>query len=99
MQNSSSTDLSAKSERINLRLNSGAKSTLERAARLEGKTLSSFIINCAVSAAKRTITDHETISLTVQESEAFYKALAKPVQFNDKLRSAVDKHDKSVESR
>ncbi|MGM0496191.1 MAG: DUF1778 domain-containing protein, partial [Bacillota bacterium] len=60
-----------KIERINLRLNSSAKSVLERAAGFEGKTVSSFILNCAIEKAEQTVRKHETMTLNAKNSKAF----------------------------
>ena len=86
-------------ERINLRLKSSAKHLLERAARFEGKTLTNFILNCALSKAEKSIYEHETIRLTIQESGAFYDALNQPIKLNTKLLNAFDDHDKYIDSQ
>lgn len=86
-------------ERINLRLKSSAKNILERAARFEGKTLTNFILNCALSGAEKTIFEHEAINLNIRESEAFYHALDQPISFNKKLHIAFDDHEKYVDSK
>jgi len=83
-------------ERINLRLKGSAKKALERAASLEGKTVSSFILSSALAHAEKTIHEHEVMSLNGQDSEAFFNALAKPVPFNEKLLAAFKEHDKRV---
>jgi len=85
-------------ERINLRLQSHAKSLIERAAQFKGKTLSSFILNCAIAEAEKTISEHEHINLSVKESEAFYDALCGPVKFNQNLLDALEEHDNTVDS-
>lgn len=88
-----------KQERINLRLKSSAKQVLERAARFEGKTVSGFILSSAMAHAERTIGAHETMRLNNQDSKAFFDALAKPVQFNEKLAAAFEEHDGRVLDR
>lgn len=71
-----------KQERINLRLGHRAKHILERAARFEGKTVSSFILTSALAQAEKTIEAHEVMRLNSQDSEAFFNALDKPVRLN-----------------
>ncbi len=85
-----------KDERINLRLKHNAKLILERAASFEGQTVSKFILSSALAYAERTIQEHEVMTLNLKESEAFFNALASPVQFNDKLVSALKEHDQRV---
>lgn len=88
-----------KQERINLRLKHSAKQVLERAARLEGKTVSSFILTSALAHAEKTIDAHEVVRLNSQDSEAFFNALAKPVRFNKKLTAAFKEHEQRVTNR
>ena len=85
-----------KDERINLRLKHNAKQMLERAASFEGQTVSKFILSSALAYAERTIQEHEVMTLNLKDSEAFFNALASPVQFNDKLVSALKEHDQRV---
>jgi uncharacterized protein (DUF1778 family) len=86
-------------ERINLRLKSEAKSILERAAGFEGKTVSSFIINCALEKAKKTVRSHEIMVLNAQNSKTFIEALSVPVNFNQKLSEALEEHGKRVSNK
>jgi len=72
---------------------------LERAASFEGKTVSKFILSSALDRAKRTIKEHDSMSLNAQDSEAFFNAVAEPVQFNSKLTAAFDKHKRRVTSK
>lgn len=86
-------------ERINLRLKRSAKTALEHAASLEGKTVSSFILNTAMARADETIQAHAVMTLNKRDSEAFLNALARPVQFNKTLSAALAEHDRHVTSR
>ncbi len=60
-----------KGERINLVLKAQAKSVIERAAGLEGKNVSSFILTSALEHAEQTITEHEVMKLSADDAEAF----------------------------
>jgi uncharacterized protein (DUF1778 family) len=88
-----------KNERINLRLNSSAKSILERAAGLEGKTVSNFILNCAIEKAEQTVRKHEAITLNAKNSKAFLEALSTPAGFNKNLSDALKEHEDRVVSK
>src|SRR3546814_17095870 len=85
-----------KQERINLRLEHRIKQVLERAARFEGKTVSSFILTSALAHAEKTIDAHDVMRLNSQDSEAFFNALAKPVQFNKSLAAALRSEERRV---
>ncbi len=91
--------MNLKQERINLRLNNMAKTVLERAASFEGKSVSNFILSCALKQAEKTIHAHETMQLGQNDAAAFLTALSQPVQFNDKLLKAFDEHNARVSSK
>jgi uncharacterized protein (DUF1778 family) len=88
-----------KSERINLRLKSSAKSLIERAASFEGKTVSHFILTSALEQAEKTVQKHETMTLKAKNSRKFFEALAAPVSFNRKLIAALEEHEQRVVSK
>lgn len=88
-----------KQERINIRLQSSAKTLLERAAMFEGETVSSFIVSNAIKHARQVIQKHESIVLNETESIAFLNALDKPVEFNAALTQALEEHSKRVISK
>lgn len=94
-----STATKTKSDRINLRLKSRAKSLLERAASFEGKTVSNFILTCAMERAEETIRNHETMVLNANNSETFINALSGPLKFNSKLADAIEEHSQRVTSK
>ncbi len=89
----------AHSARINLRLSQTAKRRIEQAASVEGKTVSAFILSSALETAEKTIDRHETLALARRDALRFFDALADPPPLNDRLRAALEEHDRRVESR
>jgi uncharacterized protein (DUF1778 family) len=89
----------SKNERINLRLERNAKDMLEKAASLEGKTVSNYILASALAEAEKTLQAHQSMHLQIEEAEAFYAALAGPIRFDDKLVEALAEHGKRVDSQ
>ena len=85
--------------RITLRLRQSAKRKIERAASLEGESVSQFVRTSALERADRTLHEHGLVALDPQDFDAFCKALDRPVAFNKALREALALHDKMVESR
>lgn len=83
-------------ERINLRLKGSAKRALERAASLEGKTVSQFVLTSALAQAERAIHEHTVMRLNAKDAEQFFDALSQPVRFNRKLTAAIAEHDRRV---
>ncbi len=89
----------AHSKRINLRLSETAKRRIERAASVEGKTVSAFILSSALETAEKTIDRHETLALARDDALRFFDALADPPPPNDRLRAALEEHARRVDSR
>ena len=89
----------AHSERINLRLSETAKRQIERAASVEGKTVSAFIVSSALETAEKTIERHETVALAREDATRFFDALADPPPPNNRLSAALEEHARRVVSR
>lgn len=79
----------AESARINLRTSPEAKALIERAAALMGTTMSSFMLQNAYEAAQRLIAQHETITLSDRDRDAFLAALDNPPEPTDALRALL----------
>ena len=67
--------------------------------RLEGKTVSHFILTSALAQAENTLQTHETMALNAKNARLFFDALAAPVRFNRKLLSALEEHEARVISK
>jgi len=83
---------SGKAERLEARLTAAQKEILQRAAELEGRSLTDFIVSSAQAAARRVIQEHEILVLTSRDQEVFLSALLKPPAPNEKLRRAARRH-------
>ena len=88
-----------RSERINLRLSPTAKRRIEQAASVEGKTVSAFILSSALENADRAVRRHETVALARADAARFFDALSDPPPPNDRLRAALERHARRVDSR
>ena len=91
--------ITARSERINLRLSETAKRRIEQAASVEGKTVSSFIVSSALENAEKTVRRHETVALARENATRFFEALADSPPPNERLRAALEEHARRVNSR
>lgn len=85
-----------KQQRFNIRLTSDAKERIERAASLEGKTASSFMLSCALAQAEVTIREHEQMVLNRTDAEAFFDALVHPPKITGALAAALKEHERRV---
>lgn len=62
-----STTHTSESVRINLRTSAEAKAIIERAAELSGTTVSSFMLQNAFEAARRIVSETDTLLLTQRD--------------------------------
>ena len=78
-----------KTYRFDARLNEEQKLLIQRAADLEGRTLTDFVLQSAQAAAERTIERRAMLILTARESEAFADAVLNPPEPSPVLRRAA----------
>ncbi len=78
-----------KEERLELRIREKDKEALEKAASLNGISVSSFVVMHALKAAKKEITSEQTISLSEKDAEIFLSALENPPKPTKFLRKSM----------
>jgi uncharacterized protein (DUF1778 family) len=84
-----SATLANESARINLRTSTEAKAMIERAATLMGTTVSSFMLQNAYDAARRIVSETDTLLLTQRDFEAFTTSIEKPSKPKAALRKLM----------
>lgn len=77
-----------KLERLEARVSAEQKALLQRAAALQGRTLSDFLVGSAQHAAEQAILTHDVMTLTGQASLVFAEAMLHPPAPNKRLRAA-----------
>ena len=75
----------SKTERIDVRVSSTAKSTLQMAATQVNKTVSQFLLDAAMTAAAETLEDRRSFVLDRKRWDAFLKILDRPPRIKRKL--------------
>ena len=85
------TTLSNESARINLRTSAEAKAVIERAAALMGTTVSSFMLQNAFEAARRIVSEMDTLLLTQRDFEAFAASIDNPPKPKAALRKLMSR--------
>ena len=78
--------------RLEARVTAEQKSLIERAAALQGRTVTDFVLTSVQDAARRAIEEHHQLALSVRDSEAFVAALLNPKPVNDRLRDTVRRY-------
>jgi len=82
----------ARGERLEMRVTADQKSLIERAAALQGRTVTDFVLTSVQEAARRAIDEHQRLDLSVRDSQAFVEALLAPRPVNDRLRETVRRY-------
>jgi len=91
-QASSKRRVSARKERLEARISADQKDLFQRAAELQGRTLTDFVIASVHEAAVRTLEDMQAVKLTVEESRAFAEALLNPRDPGPRLRAGAQRY-------
>jgi uncharacterized protein (DUF1778 family) len=79
-------------DRVEARVNSELKRLFQRAADLQGLTLSDFLISSLRQAALRTLKEHGLIRLSDRDAALFVRTLLKPPAPNAALRQAARRY-------
>jgi len=88
-----------RTERLQARVAPDVHATLKRAAEIEGRSVSDFVIAAAHAAAQRAIEQTQIIRLSVEDQRRFAAALIDPPEPNEALRRAAQLHAEHVEVR
>jgi uncharacterized protein (DUF1778 family) len=75
--------------RLEARISPETKALLQKAADLEGRTLTDFIVASLRAEAYRVIEQHQTLKLSIEDSEAFVDAILNPPKSNKALKAAA----------
>lgn len=88
----------AKRARLEARLSSEQKALFERAAAVQGRSLSDFVVGSVHEAAVRTLRDYEVITLSVRDSEVFVRALLEDTEPGERLKAAAKRYRELIRS-
>lgn len=83
-----------KEDVIHIRTAPQDKQLIEKAADNVGLTISSFILQNAIRAARKELSEVEKITLTNQDAKLFLSAITNKVTPNEALRKAFKDYDK-----
>ncbi len=78
----------ATTARLEARISADLHSTLKRAAEIQGRTMTDFVVAAVQDAAQKAIAQAAFMHLTVADQEAFAKALISPPKPNAALKRA-----------
>jgi len=82
----------SKIERLEARIPGDVKSILTKAASLQGRSLTDFVVGSATAAARRVIQESEVLMLSERDQTAFAEALLNPPRAARALRDAARRY-------
>jgi len=88
-----------RAQRLEARITPGQKELIERAASVQGRTVTDFVITTLQDAARKAIEDSAVWHLSEEQQKAFVASLMKPPAPNRKLREAYSRYKKYAGKR
>lgn len=80
--------------RLEARISTALHAQLKRAAELQGRTMTDFVVAAVQDAAQRAIEQAEIIRLSLADQQRFAEALLSPPPPSPALKRAMARHDK-----
>jgi uncharacterized protein (DUF1778 family) len=88
-----------RAERLGFRVDEATKALIQRAADLDHRNVTDFCLAAITQAARKTVAEHETITLGAADSAVLFDVLMNPPEPNERLRRAMEAHDRLVVMR
>jgi uncharacterized protein (DUF1778 family) len=82
--------LSARSEKIDIRVTPDAKRVIQEAAREKHTTISQFVLDTAMSAAREVLVERNHIALNAEQWKRFIKALDAPPRSHPRMQRLLN---------
>lgn len=86
----------SRSARIEARITPDALAVVKRAAEIEGRSVSDFVVSAAQEAARRTIEATHLIRLSMDDQERFVALLLDPPPLSPALERAREAHSRLI---
>ena len=88
--------LATKDRRLHIRCDEQTRQVLDKAAGYTRTNLSTFVLNQALAAAERILSEQASITLRNEDFQAFLQALDTPAEPNAALVRAFERHAEQV---
>jgi uncharacterized protein (DUF1778 family) len=85
------------SARLEARITADLHAQLKRAAELQGRSMTDFVISAVQEAAQKAIANAEVISLSLADQHCFANALLTPSRPTPALQRAFSRHEKLIQ--
>lgn len=84
--------------RLEARISPELQKLIKRAAEIQGRTLTDFVVAAVQDAAQRAIEQSEVIRLSLADQQRFAQALLSPPEPTPALKRAMARHDQLLRS-
>jgi uncharacterized protein (DUF1778 family) len=82
--------------RLAARVSPEQRELIQRAASLEGRTVTDYVVASAEASARETIRAHEVLRLSLEGAKQFFEAIEHPAPPNERLLSTAERYRKLV---
>jgi uncharacterized protein (DUF1778 family) len=87
-----------RTQRIEARISPDALKVVRRAAEIQGRSISDFVVAAAQEVAERTVERTQRIRLSMADQERVFEVLSKPPKVTPALKRAFAAHRKLIRS-
>jgi uncharacterized protein (DUF1778 family) len=87
----------SKTARLEARITPDLQALLKRAAELEGRTVTDFVITAARAAAEQRVEQEQVMRLSLEDQRAFVEAILNPSEPTPALRRAFRRHRELID--
>lgn len=84
--------------RLEARVSPDVHATIKRAADLQGRTMTDFVVSTVFEAAQKAIEQAEVVRLSLADQQCFAAALISPPKPNKALKKAFKRHGELLQS-
>ena len=91
--------MTSRTARLEARITPGLLALVRRAAEIEGRTVTDFVVAAVQSAAERRIEETHIFQISLEDQRAFAEAILNPPEPTPALRRALDAHRDMIERR
>ncbi|MDY4279606.1 MAG: DUF1778 domain-containing protein [[Pasteurella] mairii] len=79
--------------RLEAKVNLDIYQLIKQAAAISGRTLTDFVVDVAYKEAKKTISEHQVLRLTLEDQALLIESLSKPFKPNASMQNALDVYE------
>lgn len=79
--------------RLEAKVNLDIYELLKQAAAITGRTLTDFVVSVAYEEAKKTISEHQILRLTLSDQALLIDNLSKPFEATQSMKNALDVYE------